>query len=357
MKKLLLMGKKKKIGLPPGSIIHIGENSNSDTKIEVIEYNESHLKESEYFNDEFLFKDEFEEKSDVSWIDVSGVHNEKIIEEIGEGFAAHPLILEDIVNTGQRPKIDLYNDYIFISLKVLAYNNEKDEVEFEQISLILGKNFIITFQKEDKDFFSLIKDRIRNTKGIVREKGADYLAYALIDSIVDNYYLTLEILADKVEELEKDIISNPSSDELERIKHYKNEITFIRKSIWPLRDIIRSIIRSSSSLIKESTEIYFKDIYDHVVEILDMIGLLQDMLTNTLDVYLTSSSNKMNEIMKILTIISSIFIPLTFITGVYGMNFKYMPELESNYGYPIVLSLMFVIIILLLMYFKRKDWL
>ena len=279
-----------------------------------------------------------------------------IIEKIGNHFNIHPLILEDIVNTGQRPKMEDFIDYIFIVLKMLYYDEKENETKAEQVSLILGSNFVISFQESEGDVFDTIRKRIRSDRGRIRRMGADYLAYALIDAIVDNYFIILEKLGEKIEDIEDELVTNPAPATLQAIHDLKREMIFLRKSVWPLREVVSRLERWESPLINKSLDIYLRDVYDHTIQVIDSIETFRDMLSGLFDIYLSSVSNRMNEIMKVLTIIATIAIPLTVITGIYGMNFQSMPELQWWWSYPIVLLVMLTLGILMIIYFRRKKW-
>jgi magnesium transporter len=345
----------KKIGLPPGSFVYTGKRRDEKVNTTVIDYDEKHFEEKEVedVNECVVFKD----KPTVTWLNVDGIHRVDIIESLGRCFGVHPLVLEDIFNTYQRPKMEDFGDYIFVVLKMLYYDDEEDEIKTEQVSLILGENFVISFQEKKGDVFDTIRERIRSGKGRIRKMGADYLVYALMDSIVDNYFAIQEKVGERLEDMEEELLTNPSPEILHAIHNLKREMIFLRKSVWPLREVINGLKREESKLIRESTEIYFRDVYDHTIQVMDTIETSRDMLSGMLDVYLSSVSNKMNEVMKVLTIIATIFIPLTFLAGIYGMNFHNMPELTWRWAYFAVLGLMVVIGISMLFYFKRKKWL
>jgi len=350
----LMKKKAKKAGLPPGTLVHTGEKKTGQVKITLIDYDEGHFEEKEIRSvDECL---PYKDKATVTWINVDGIHDTEIIEKLGNGFGLHPLVMEDILHTGQRPKMDDYSDYIYIVLKML-YHDKNMEIDEEQVSLILGSNFVISFQEDKEgDVFNPIRERIRNGKGRSRKMGADYLAYALMDAIVDHYFTILEKLGEKIELLEETLLTTPTPQTLQKIHQLKRELIFLRKSVWPLRDVVGGLERRESPLIKETTVIFFRDVYDHTVRVIDMIETFRDMMSGMLDIYLSSINSRMNEIMKVLTIIATIFIPLTLIASIYGMNFKYMPELEWHWGYPVVLLTMAVLSILMLIYFRRKKW-
>jgi len=351
----LIKKRSKKAGLPPGSLVHIGEKKAEIPKITVMDYDEAHFQEKEIKTIEecFLFKD----KPTVTWINIDGLHQVEILEKLGECYGLHPLVLEDILNTDQRPKMEDYGEYLYIVLRMFNYNDKSSEIESEQISLVLGPNFVFSFQEREGDTFNPIRDRIRNSKGRIRKMGADHLAYTLLDSIIDNYFIILEKLGEKIEFLEEEVVSRPKSETLQTIHHLKREMIFLRKGVWPLREVISGLERGESSLIKESTRIYLRDVYDHTIQTIDTIETYRDMVSGMLDIYLSSISNRLNAVMKVLTIIATIFMPLTFLAGIYGMNFKYMPELEWRWGYPTVWIAVILIGVSMLIYFKKKGWL
>jgi magnesium transporter len=281
-----------------------------------------------------------------------------IIEKLGNCFELHPLVLEDIMNTDQRPKMEIYGDYIYVVLKMLYGRDKNHSIEAEQVSLILGSNFVISFQEgREGDVFNPVRERIRNGKGLIRKMGSDYLAYSLLDTIVDHYFLILETLGEKVELLEEELMTSPTNKTLQEIQKFRNGISLVRRAVWPLREVTIGLERKESPLIKETTEIYLRDVYDHTVQVMDTIEVYREMLSGMLDIYLSSVSNRLNSVMKVLTIIATIFMPLTFIAGIYGMNFKYMPEVEWRWGYPAVWVMIVLIGVLMLIYFKKKKWL
>lgn len=342
-----------KTGLSPGSLIHIGSRYTEKSKINIIYYNETFFEEKEIssITDFHIEKD----KKEITWLNIDGLQDIKLCEDIGKLFSLHPLVLEDILNTDQRPKMEDYGDYIYIVVKNF-YRQEGEDLLSDQISIILGNDVILSFQEKESGLFESIKEKIRKDKGRIRKEGADYLAYSIVDNIVDNYFAVLENLEEKIDDVEDDLVSKPNSDTLQNIHFLKKQLILLRKSLWPLREAIGSLDRSASLLINKSTGIYFKDIYDHTIAIIDTVETFRDMLSGMLDIYLTSISNRLNEVMKVLTIIATIFMPLSFIAGVYGMNFKYMPELELHWGYFGVLGIMLVITLLMLIYFKKKKW-
>ncbi|MFH2138710.1 MAG: magnesium/cobalt transporter CorA [Candidatus Omnitrophota bacterium] len=351
----------KSAGLLPGELVHIGNKRSESVNISIIDYTENSLEE----RDAVLAKEcaVFKDTSAVTWININGIHDLSVIETLGQGFNIHPLVLEDIPNTSQRPKIDETEEYIFIVLKMLYIENDSKEIKSEQVSLVLGKNYVLSFQEREGDVFYKVRERIRSNKGRLRKMGADYLAYTLIDAIVDNYFMIIENMGDRVEGIEEELMQNPEPKILQMIYNLKQEALFLRKSVWPLREVISSLARGESKLIKKSTEIYLRDVYDHTIQVIDGIETFRDMISGMIDIYLSSVSNKMNEVMKVLTIIATIFIPITFIAGVFGMNFNpesspwNMPELSWRYGYLMAWGLMISSAGVMIVYFKRKKWL
>jgi magnesium transporter len=269
----------------------------------------------------------------------------------------HPLVVEDIVHTGQRPKIEDYGEHIYIVFTMLTYDEDQREIRGEQVSLILSEHFVLSLQERRGDIFDLIRERIRNAKGRIRKMGTDYLAYALVDAVVDQYFIILEKVGEGIEELEDSLTRNAEPETMQDIHRLKREMLFLRKSIWPLRECISGLEKSESAIIKKATLKYLRDVYDHTIQIIDTAETFRDMLSGMHDTYLTNISNRMNEIMKVLTIIATIFIPLTFIAGIYGMNFKFIPELDWRWGYFAVWGVVVVIAVLMIAFFRRKRWL
>jgi len=344
----------KAIGLPPGELVHIGEPRTHKVKLRLIEYSEDHFKETVADSiDEFL---PLKDGERILWFSVNGIHEVEVVKKIGEVFNIHSLLLEDVLNTEQRPKMEDFEDYLFISMK--AFNtNDKDEIIMEQVSIIIGENFVISFQESEWDMFAKVKERIKGEKGIIRKMGSDYLGYTLMDTIVDNYFMVMEKIGNRIEELEEDVITDPESRDLLVIKNSKRDIAYLRKSIWPLREVVRNLQMPTASLMTKEVQFFLTDVYDHIIYILDTIETFREIISSTVDIYISSVSFKMNEIIKVLTIIATIFIPLTFITGIYGMNFRFMPELRWRWGYPIIWGIMLGASALMLWIFKRKKWL
>jgi magnesium transporter len=351
----LLKKRSQKAGLPPGSLVYIGSEQSEKVKIRLIDYSDKKIRERELKTVEECFP--FKETPTVTWIDIDGIKHTEIIEKIGKCFDLHPLVLEDIVNTEQRPKIEDFKNYVFIVLKMLSYDEKHADIKVEQVSLILGRNFVISFQDNvEGDVFDNVRQRLRTNRGRLRKMGADYLVYSLMDAIVDNYFIILEKIGERIEDMEDELLLKPHAEIIKEINKLKRSTIFLRKSVWPLREVVSIMERGEIPLIKKETTVYFRDIYDHSIQIIDNIETLRDILAGMLEIYLSSLSYKMNEIMKVLTIIATIFIPLTFVVGIYGMNFHYMPELEWHWGYPLVWLAMLFIAGMMLYYFRRKQW-
>jgi len=346
------MNKPKDIGAPPGTLFYTGEQSGK-IKITLIEFTEELFFEKE-FHDISECLHEVKENT-VKWINVEGVHNIALIEKIGKLYNLHPLTLEDIVHIEQRPKFEDYDHYLLAVLKMITY---KEKSQVEQLSLVLLENTVISFQEpQGGDAFDIIRTRLRQAKGRVRKLGADYLFYALMDAVVDWYFNALEKIGDKVAEIEEDIIRRPKPDTMRHLYDLKREIIYLRKQIWPVRDLVSNLIRSDSKFITSNTQLFLRDLQDHSTRIIDTVETYRDLLSGMMDIYLSNNANKMNEVMKVLTIMSSIFIPVTFIAGVYGMNFEFMPELKSPYGYAIVWGVMLGVMGMMFFYFKKRKWL
>lgn len=342
-------------GLSPGTLIHVGEKKEEKVKITLFEYNAEILifKETENV-DEILTPNK---ANTIQWINIDGLHNVEIIKKIGEHYNLHPLLLEDILHTDQRPKIEDYDSYIYIVLIMIDYNEKSEEIISEQISIILGPNFVISFQESIGDVFNPIRERIKNHKGRIRITKSDYLAYTLIDAIIDQYFIILEKIGEQLALLEEELVLYKEPTTLQKIHELKREIIFLRKAIWPVREVINILQRGLSQLINPTTFIYLRDVYDHTIQIIETIEAYRDIVSGMIDIYLSSMSNKMNQIMKVLTIIATIFIPLTFITSIYGMNFKYMPELEWRWGYFAVWGFLILLSLFMLTIFKKRNWL
>lgn len=352
--KTLIRKRGRKVGQPPGTLVHVGEQHSESTSLTLVRYDQDHYEEQVL--PQVADLDRNAHPGQVHWCQIKGVHDAAMVQEIGELFQLHPLVMEDILNTDQRPKLEVHEHYLYIVVKTLDFDVETSEARTEQISLVLGDGFLLSFQEGDNELFQGVRNRL-NTGRRLRVLRADYLAYALIDTLVDNYFLLLEKFGDNVELLEEELLSNPSPATLAKIHHYKREMLLLRKAVWPLREVLVSLSRDESDLVSRDTQMYVRDVYDHTIHIMDSIDTIRDLLAGMLDLYISSVSNHMNEIMKVLTIFASIFMPLTFIAGVYGMNFQNMPELSMPWGYPIAMGVMITIGVSLAAFFRWKKWL
>lgn len=345
----------KKVGKPPGSVIYTGTKSTKELFIEAFDYNAEQYTEKELNSVEEAFN--FKGSDSITWINVNGLNHVEAIEKIGNHFNLHPLVLEDIVSISQRPKLDEHDDYLFVVVKMLHHAKD-DTLVSEQVSFILGKGYVLSFQEAEGDVFDTVRERIRHGKGRVRNMQADYLLYVLMDAIVDHYFTIIEALGDKIEDYEDCIFSGEVNKTINKdIQDLKREILKIRRAIFPLRDVINRIEKHEGTLILKKTKTFYRDIYDHLIQVSENIDIYREMIWSLMDMYMTTISNKLNEVMKVLTIMSSIFIPLTFIAGVYGMNFDNIPELHYKNAYFILWGVMIVLFLVMLYYFKRKKWL
>ena len=344
-----------KAGMPPGSLVYVGDVCEAEFTLSIIDYNKETIEEQSIQSiDEIL---PYVAKDTVTWLNVEGLGNVKLIESIGRILNIHPLVLEDILNTHQRPKFEEYDEYLYIVLKKMALENKEFSVSYEQISILVLENFVVTFREKRDDLFIPLKQRLRNSKGRLRNMGSDYLAYGILDTIIDQAFVLLDSLDEIVELTEEGLLTSPTTQTLAAIQRLKRELIYMRKTISPLREMLAAIVRTDSVLVKQKTNIYFRDVYDHALRITESIESYRDVLSGLLDIYISSVSNKMNEVMKVLTVFASIFIPLTFIAGIYGMNFEYMPELKWKYAYPTLWISFVVIPLVLIVYFKKKKWL
>jgi len=341
----------KSTGAAPGSVIFTGKRKVEDTLVHRCTFDAENIKVS-HSSDPVT-----DEDYNVTWIDVRGIHDEEYISSLGLKFDLHPLILEDLVDVGQRPKMDEYKDAVLLNLKSLTYDRSSSSLEQEHISIIIKPNLIITMQEDVTDVFSHVRNRIVQSAGRVRSRSASYLGYSLMDNIVDNYYLVLEELDEELELLEEEITQNAAEISKKTLYDFRQKMVAIKKTVSPLRDAISKLIRSDHPALDEQIEIYLRDLLDHILHIQEQVESKREIVSSLQDLYMTEISFKMNTVMQVLTIIATIFIPLTFIVGVYGMNFKNMPELEWKYGYQLIWSLMLVIVFLLLYLFRRKKWL
>ena len=353
MSRKLVINRTKKVGTAPGTLIHIGEVPGTEAELALIEYDEKSVYETALNRVEDCSS--YHQSNTVSWLNVDGLHKASIIKSLGASFDLHPLVMEDILNTDQRAKIEDYDGYLFIVLKMLSFDESDQQIHSEQLSLVLGEHFVLSLQEHQGDVFDGVRQRLRTGRR-VRFMNSDYLAYALIDAVVDHYFTLLERLGEQVEALEDQVVTNPTPETLGKIHHFKREMLLLRKSIWPLRETLSRLYRDESPLISASTQPFLRDVHDHTMHIMETIDTLRELLVSLLDLYMSSVSNRMNEVMKVLTIIATLFMPLTFIAGVYGMNFEHMPELAWPIAYPAVMLFMLTTAGSLLFWFRRKHW-
>lgn len=345
----------KQPGAAPGTLVHTGERRTTEVRFSLFEYNKEKFEERTPTSVPECFP--LAPRGFVGWLNIDGLHDIEQLRSLGERAHLHPLVMEDVVSIGQRPKVEEYDEQLYIVLRGLEYNENRAQVDEDQISIVLGHNYVLSFQELPGDAFDPIRARIRTGKGPLRERGADFLAYSLIDAIVDEYFRVVEKVGDRLEELEDQVMGGPSRAVVGEIHHMRRELIVMRKAVWPLRDVLNSLVRDETQLISDPTRVFLRDAYDHTVQVIDTIETMRDLLSSLMDLYLSSVSNRMNEIMKVLTIIATLFIPLTFIAGVYGMNFEHMPELKWRWGYPAVLLLMAIVAGVMILYFRRKSWL
>ena len=346
--------KSAKFGMPPGSLVHVGERKTENVRISVMDYDEQRCHEAVLDNIEQTA--EYRDRPSVSWINIDGIHDTAVLEAAGRIFGIHQLVLADIMNTRQRPKHEAYDGLVFIVLKMLDMQPSRKQVISEQISILVSRNCVITFQEAPGDVLDSLRERIRGSKGRIRSFGSDYLANCIMDAILDGYYAVLDDLSDRVSDMEELLIELPGQNLLQQIYAARREYLLLRKYIRPVREIVASLERNESGLVRPETSPYIRDLYDHAIQIIETMESLHDSITGMLEMYLSSASNRMNEVMKVLTIIATIFIPLTFIAGIYGMNFEKMPELGWRYGYLAVWVVMLVVTGVMLWFFRRKKW-
>lgn len=343
----------KRAGHAPGTLEPEAAAPKTPVLIRVIDYDADSLTEKTLHDAAECYP--YRETGTTSWINVDGHGDPELIGDLGKHFGIHPLIIEDLFNTEQRPKFEDLGDYLYINLKMISCSAAEPGIKIEHISLLLGPDFLLSIQETVGDIFDPVRERIRKNARI-RKSGADYLAYALIDAIVDNYFVVMEKLEEEVEDLEEELVANPAPDSIQKINRMKKDMIFLKKSVWPLREVISSLERTESPLVQESSTIYLRDVYDHTIQVIDTLETFHDMISGMVDLYLSGLSYKMNEIMKVLTLIATIFIPLTFIAGVYGMNFEHMPELDWEYGYYSALLFMAIVVVSMLAYFRSRKW-
>ncbi len=343
-----------KAGLAPGTVAYVGETRDFEVHADILTWDESHFTEKKKVRIADIKDDVSSEQT--RWINVIGIHEPSVVEQLGRVFCLHSLVQEDIVHPTQRPKMEDYGAYLYVVVKMISYDDKEKQVKTEQLSIILLNNTIISFIEDEGDLFDGLRDRLRKGNLKVRKSGTDYILYSLLDAIVDNYFVVLERIGDHLEETEIQLLNDAKTSDLQILHGLKRELIYLRKSIWPMREVVSSLSKSEHLHLKGNTDIYLRDVYDHCVHAIDTLETFRDLSSGMMDVYLSSLSNKMNNVMKTLTIISTIFIPLTFIVGVYGMNFKFMPELDQEWAYPIVWIIMILISIGMVFYFRRKGW-
>jgi magnesium transporter len=341
-------------GTPPGTLVLPGPPPEGESRLSLIEYGPDTFREGEL--ESIAAMPALPEPPGVLWLNVDGLHDLDRIRELGERFSIHPLVLEDIVSLGQRPKVEEHEGYLYVVLPMLSLDTDRGTVKDEQVSLILGPSYVLTFQERVGDDFDPVRERIRKPGARIRERGADYLAYALVDAVVDHYFAVLEAIGDAAETLEGEVVGRPGRDTMHHLHALKREMLLVRRAVWPVRDMVNHLMRTESPLVGDATRIYLRDVYDHTIRIIDTVEVLRDVVGGTIDLYLSSLSHRTNEVMKTLTVIASIFIPLTFIAGVYGMNFEHMPELAFPWAYPALLALMLGIALGMLWFFRRRGW-
>ena len=344
-----------KTGLAPGTPIHIGERRAETVKITVFEYDASSVQERQLAGAEEC--GECRDPKGVVWINIDGIHDISVVETVGRIFGIHPLVQEDIVNANQRPKVEEYDSYLYAIVKMLYEDQAAGTLQAEQVSIIVTPKIVISFQEREGDVFNPVRERLRTGKGTVRQRGSDYLAYCLIDAIVDHYFQIMENLEERVLPLEEEVVDDPRPQVLQNVHALKSDLVFLRRSLWPLREMLARLYREQLPPIQPNTRPFLRDVHDHTIQVIEILESFQEIVSGLMDIYMTSISNRMNNIMKVLTIIATIFIPLTFIAGIYGMNFEFMPELSWRWGYPAVLGVMLLILVGMVIFFKRRKWL
>lgn len=334
--------------------MYTGDREAQQTEIQVFDYDPEGLRELQAAS--FAECARMRQQASTTWINVVGLQRIELVEQLGAVFDIHPLVLEDLLNTHQRPKLEDYTEYLFVVVQMLVYDESAREIQTEQVGLILGTGFVISFQEKPGDVFDGVRERLRHGRGRIRKRGPDYLLYALLDSIVDHYFVVLEKLDERIEQMEEHLADDPSTQALRDIHHLKREVIHLRKTVWPLRDVIGNLERDEHSLVQRETRLFLRDVYDHALRVAESVETFRDLLSSMLDLYMSTVSNRMNAVMKVLTTIATIFIPLTFIAGIYGMNFDYMPELRQRWGYPIAVGGMLLIAGVMVWLFKRRKW-
>ena len=351
-----LFGRQIQPGAPPGTLVYNREKRTSEVSIRVMDYGPGacHIRRPKHIEETFPLRD----SDTVSWIDIEGLHDTAMLARFGEHFGLHPLVLEDILNTHQRPRVEEYEDYFFLVARMLIAGKDGEPYHSEQVSFVLGKHFVATFQDLPGDVFDPVRQRVETGRGKSRRAGPDYLLYSLLDALVDNYFILLQSLADRIEAVEGKITAQqPKTQDLDDVHRLRRELVYVRRNVWPLRDAVSELNRSDSSLISDETHVYMRDLHDHLVQVIDSVENFRDVLASLQDLHLSSLSNRTNDVIRVLTIISTIFVPLTFLAGVYGMNFRYFPELTWHYGYVAFWVISAVVVAILVAYMRRRGWL
>jgi len=347
----------RKPGSSPGEIAHVGEKKTEKVRIRMICYDQANLSEKEFETIESCLEC-YRQSNGVKWINIDGLHDTETLKKIGEAFDIHLLALEDIVNTTQRPKVEAYDKHLFVVLKMFYVKEEVSEIEAEQMSFILGQDHVLSFQEKVGDVFGEVRNRLRTGgTGFIRKAGADYLLYALMDAIVDHYFIVMEKIGLQLEDADDELTGNSNPKTLRKIHALKKQVVFLKRMTWPLRELFGSILRLETKLITKKTHVFFRDVQDHSIQVLDALEGFREMISGMIDLYQSSVGNRMNEVMKVLTIIATLFIPPTFVAGIYGMNFENMPELHTRFGYFVAVGVMLTSITSMLVYFRKKKWL
>ncbi|MCW5626938.1 MAG: magnesium/cobalt transporter CorA [Burkholderiales bacterium] len=343
-----------KAGLPPGSLVYVGNRPPHPTHMSLLDYDEHHVEERDLDRVEECLP--FKDKATVTWINVDEIGDAELMASFGRVMGFHPLMLEDILNTDQRPKVEDHGDYLYVVLKMLAWNAERGDIDVEQLSLVVGANYVVSFGERKGDYFDPLRARIREAVGRARKLGADFLAYSLLDMVVDHYFIVLERLGEKLEQTEDAVMANPGPDVLAQIHRLKRDLIFVRKAVWPLREAITTLRHLNTPLIAKPTGIFLRDLNDHVVQVIEGIETYQNLVASMLDTYLSTVSNRTNAVMRVLAVFSAVFMPLTFITGIFGMNFRDMPPLEWGWGFAATLGAMLIMGVAMVLYFRSRRW-
>lgn len=343
------------VGKAPGTLLYVGDKPLKDVKITLHTYNQARLEQAEATHLAQCMPPG--DRHSVRWVDLDGIQDVEVFKELGTAYGLHSLVMEDVLNPEIRPKIEFFDDYVFIVCKMLSYDNRRKEVNIEQVSFVLGNHYLLSLQETPGDVFDPVRERIRTNGSRIRRGGADFLLYSLLDIIIDNYFVVLEKIGEQLEDLEEEIIRAPSRRSLAMLYRLKRELIFVRKAVWPIREVINTLYQGETRLVAKDTLKYMRDAYDHTIQVIDTLESYRDVSAGLLDIYLSGMSNRTNDTMKVLTIISTIFMPLTFIAGIYGMNFDNMPELHWKYGYYEVLGVMLIISLVMIGWFRRKGWL